>query len=249
MTDEPLFPDDVMMMRAIMRMPPHVLDSLDIDPTPGMTYHISPVDTIEEFVPRTCQRTMMGEDTLVPRICTADTLIGCLRGYAVTVRDFIKAKATNAGDDDWRGGYYIYAIPYRASVFPGRVLCPMSRWVRERWLLSYLTAEQAYPAHIVGKIFIHKAINPGVKQLGNLTVELAIEVFDEQLRWDDRLTLSKGYHALTVPGLASYFDERFEEDVYEHRPYSYAEYMQAKGLRAELLSYSSAAAWGGVYSK
>ena len=249
MTDETLLPDDVMLMRAIMRMPPHVLDALDIDPTPGVTYHISPVDTIENFVPRKCQRTMVGEDELVARVCTADTLIGCLRGYAVTVRDFIKARATNAGTDSWRGGYYIYAIPHKSSVFPGRKLCPMSRWVKERWLVSYLTDEQVYPAYIVGKIFIHKATNPGVEQVGNLAVELMVEVHADALPWDEQLTLGKGYHAIHVPGLASYFDERFDADEYDHRPVSYADYMQAKGLKAELLSYSSAAAWGGVYSK
>lgn len=245
MTDAP-YPhdDDVRMMAHLMSYPPHVLDGLNIDPRPGTTLHISPVDTITSFVPRKCQRTMINEDELVPRVCTATSLLNCLRGYAVTVRDFAKQRATNAGDDSFRGGYYIYAIDYQCSVLPGRSLCPMARWIQERWLLPYLAEDQGYSGHIVGKMFINRVTNPGVST-GALTVEVMVAIEGEgAFYWDDTLKLTKGYHLFTVPNLASYFDERFVPEQITYRQVSHTEYMKRKGLRAELLSYSPAAAWG-----
>lgn len=237
--------DDVLMMQHLLSYPPHVLDALHLDPRPGVAIHISPVDTIEEFVPRDIQRTMQGEDELVPRICTGSDILGAIRGYAVTVRDFIRAKATNAGNDTWRGGYYIYAIPYQCSVLPGQTLCPMSRWVRERWLLPYRGEKMGYPATIVGKLFIHK-LTKGSSIAGEIGVEFLVEVLDKPLQWDSLQPLEKGYHGLTIPGAASYFDGRFDSNLVTHRRITPTEYMQRKGLKAELLSYSPAASWGKI---
>lgn len=237
--------DDVRMMQHLLTYPPHVLSAVDIDPTPGIAIHISPVDTIEAFAPRTCQRTMIGEDELVPRVCTASDILGAVRGYAVTVRDFIRERATNAGKDEWSGGYYIYAVPYQCSVIPGQRLCPMSRWARERWLLPYLEPTQSYPCTIVGKVFIH-AVTKGSGIVGNIEVEFLVEVFDQSLYWDETRELGPGYHGLTVPAVASYFDGKFDSSAVTHRDVTPAEYMRRKGLKAELLSYSPAAAWGKI---
>lgn len=237
--------DDLLMMQHLLSYPPHVLDAVHLDPTPGVAIHISPVDTIDAFVPRRCQRTMVGEDELVHRVCTGSDILGAIRGYAVTVRDFIRMRATNAGTDDWKGGYYIYAVPYACSVLPGTELCPMARWVRERWLVPYKGADQAYPATIVGKLFIH-ALTKGSSIAGEIGVEFLVEVMDTPIQWDPLTKLESGYHGLTIPNAASYFDGRFDPNMVQHRVVSPTEYMRRKGLKAELLSYSPAASWGKI---
>lgn len=241
--------DDLAMMRHLLSYPPHILEALAMDTVPGVALHISPVDTIKEFVPRKCQRTMIGEDVLVPRICTDSTLLGCIRGYAVILRDFLKRKATNAGNDSYRGGYYIYRIPYNVSVLPDTRLCPMARWIDERWLLPYRSPEMGYPGEVVGKLFVNRIAGVKGMAASTYTIELLVEVMEGEIMWDAGRRLEVGYHRLTVPEASSYFDERFDIDAVSYDRVSISEYMQRKGLRAELLSYGGASVWGGMTTK
>lgn len=86
--------NEIYLMRFLLRYPPHVIAQLEIDPNPGILYHISPNPAITEFSPRKIQRIVKGEDELVPRICTAISLFDCFRGYAVSLSDYLKKKQT-----------------------------------------------------------------------------------------------------------------------------------------------------------
>lgn len=230
---------DLAMMRYLLRQPPHVLSGLELDPKPGVAYHISPNNNIEAFTPRKIQRTMTNEDELVPRICTGVGLLDCIRGYAVMARDFMKNRATCAGDDSWLGGYCIYALPYQCSVFPKRSMAPMAEWCRERWLVPYLEKDQVYPHQRVGKMFIHTVKLDDGDRVFNVEGEVFIHVEAEGLPWDHHLELRQGYHRATMPFMDSYFGGHFKPDQVQVEPLDQARYEAMKQRRASLLSYEA----------
>jgi len=218
-----------------------VLQGLEMDLKPGVAFHISPNNAIEAFSPRKIQRTMTGEDELVPRICTGVTLLDCIRGYAVMARDFMKSRATNAGNDKWLGGYCIYALPYECSVFPKKSMAPMSEWCRERWLVNYLEDDQVYPHTLVGKMFIHTVQIDDGDNVFNVEGEVFIHIEAEGIPWDGKLELRKGYHAMTLPFMDSYFGGHFDHTQVRHTVLDQARYEAMKDRRASLLSYEAKA--------
>lgn len=235
---------DVEMLRYLLRQPPHVLQGLELDPKPGVTYHISPNKDIKTFAPRKIQRTMDYEDELVPRVCTGVTILDCIRGYAVMARDYLKHKATCAGDDKWLGGYTIYAIPYQASVLPKQTMAPMSQWCRERWLVDYLEEEQEYPATVVGKLFI-QTINVEVEDMAfNVEADIYLEIIgDSEVPWDNHLGILKGFHHFNIPYVDAYYSDRFRKAEISYEPITRERYESWKKKKAALLSYGGAPDW------
>lgn len=235
---------EVEMLRHLLRQPPHVLQGLELDPKPGVTYHVSPNKSIEVFTPRKIQRTMDFEDEIVPRVCTGVTILDCIRGYAVMARDYLKNKATCAGKDDWLGGYVIYAIPYQCSVFPKQTMAPMAQWCRERWLIDYLEDEQQYPAEQVGKFFI-QAINIQKEDHAiNVEVDIYLEIFGEQeVPWDNSLGLLKGFHHFKIPFFDSYYSNRYKQQEISYESITREAYETWKKRKAALLNYDGAPEW------
>lgn len=236
---------DVAMMRHLLRYPPHVLTETQITTGDRYMYHISPAHGITEFVPRTVQRAMPNEDHLVPRVCTAPTLMDCIRGYAVTVRDSLMKKATNAGNDAWEGGYYIYRIPCDVAVKPTTALCPMAEWCDERWLLPYERDDQPYPTEIVGRMFYNKlGVFREINERCYANVEIMIEIYpsvaedgDDMIPLDKRISLGAGCHAVNAPGLDSYYEGIYDEGSIRHRTVTRGDFLNRKSVKADLLSY------------
>lgn len=236
---------DVQAMRAVMRYSPKVLENTTIDTTPCILYHISPTDDIKEFVPRKVQRSMPGEDKTVARVCTAPTLLDCIRGYAVTVGDYLQedeGQVGAAGDHEWRGGYYIYAIPTDVNLVVTEKLAPIAKWCDERWLIDVTQREQKYPAKIIGQFFYTRANGDEFAD-----VMMYIRLFDnctEMVDFDEKLTLGKGCHAVEVRNLDAYYKKGNITKTGKHRVIPLGEYLKAKKVKADLLSYDQPA-WTG----
>lgn len=224
------------LMRFLLRYPPHVISQLDIDPNPGTLYHISPNPDISEFSPRRIQRIVHGEDELVPRICTAISLLDCLRGYAVSLSDFLKKKANCAGDDQWLGGYIIYAVDHQGSLIPSPMMAPIAKWCEERWLVDHEQENQIYPARKIGKMFINEITIKGEKEQRVIETQLLIEV-SESVDFMDGKTLTPGKYRVAFDSLQRYGKEMEFKPIIEK--IDNESYKAAKERRAHLLSYDN----------
>lgn len=234
--------NEVAAMRTLMRYSPKVLENTIIVHEPEVLYHISPNDSVKEFIPRPVKRAMPGEDNTVARVCTAPTILDCIRGYAVTVDDFLKDKAGCAGGEEWRGGYYIYAIPTELNIKITEKLAPIAKWCDERWLIDYKQKGQKYPAKVIGQMFYKSARGDQFAE-----VEIYVRLDDDiegLVPFSDRLSLGKGCHAVTVADLDAYYRKGSSTRVMRDRRITLAEYLKAKGVKADMLSYEPPAFLG-----
>lgn len=228
--------NEVALMRFLLRFPPHVIGQLEIDPTPGTVYHISPSAGIEEFVPRQIKRIVKGEDELVPRICTATTLFDCFRGYAVSVADFLKKKANCAGDDSWLGGYIIYAIPHEGTLVPSSMMAPISKWCDERWLVDVTQDAQVYPAREIGKVFINALKVKLLEEEKVVETELLIKTIEPLPLYPGK-TVPAGHYRLTLDAIQTYAKGAEFNPVLEE--INVEDFLAAKERKAHLLSYDN----------
>lgn len=242
--------DSALMERFVLRQKPVVIENVEVIMTPGIGYHISPNREIKNFVPRQMTRTMKGEDITVARVCLGNFLVDALRGYGVLVEDYL----TGTGifdSDNWKGGYYIYEVPYQASLVPGVRLNPMAAHTDERWLVDYKRKGQEYPGKIIGRFFAKSAISNGkivvkeerdekeVKRIfdPNTTVELYLEMFpNTSLEFDAERNLESGYWRLLVHGIER-LDGPYDPKNVEIKHLSRQSWLNAKNSCAELLSY------------
>lgn len=236
---------DVQAMRAVMRYSPKVLENTTIDTTPCILYHISPTDDIKEFVPRKVQRAMPGEDKTVARVCTAPTLLDCIRGYAVTVDDYLQEEEGEvgaAGKHEWRGGYYIYAIPTNVNLVVTEKLAPIAKWCDERWLIDVEERGQKYPAKIIGQVFYTRANG---EEFADVMMYIRLfDNLDEMMPFDSKLMLGKGCHAVEVKNLDAYYKKGSITRTAKHRVIPLGEFLKAKKVKADLLCYDQPA-WTG----
>ena len=217
----------------------HTINALQVDTHHRVLYHISPNPKIDVFVPREIQRTMAGEDESVKRVCTGITVVDCLRGYGVALRDFLDSKAHCAGDDTWLGGYTIYAIDVEGSLRPGKSICPMAEWSEERWLVNVDREDQPYPARVVGKCFIDELRLIKDDYQKSIETRILIEVTGPSLKFSPFFSLKRGYYQMVLPALERYKEEPFDQSQVEMFPLSKTEFNAAKERKAGLLSYES----------
>lgn len=200
-------------------------------------YHISPNPKIPFFVPREIQRTMPGEDETVKRVCTGISLLDCLRGYAVMLRDYLDKKANCAGKDEWLGGYSIYELSVEGSLKPSPILAPISEWSEERWLVNVEREDQRYVPRVIGKCFIDELrVDKGDHHF-HIETYVIVEVDTEALLFAPGIVLHRGFYRLTVPGLEKYKEVPLDISAIEVQKLSRDAYNQAKSRQASLLSY------------
>lgn len=214
-----------------------VVGDLGVDMHNRTLYHISPNPSIPFFVPREIQRTMPGEDETVKRVCTGITVIDCLRGYGVALRDFLDSKAHCAGNDEWLGGYTIYALSVEGSLRPSKIVCPMAEWSEERWLVNHREEDQRYPARVIGKCFIDelRVLKDDYSKV--IESRLLIQVDSPVMKFSPFFYLKRGFYRMIIPALERYKDEPFDQSQVEMVTLTEEEFNQAKQRKAGLLSY------------
>lgn len=221
----------------ISKQQEHAVNELEVDTHHRTLYHISPNPNIPVFVPREIQRTMDGEDESVKRVCTGITIIDCLRGYGVALRDFMDSKAHCAGKDEWLGGYTIYALSVEGSLRPTKVVCPMAEWSEERWLVNVDTEDQRYPSRVVGKCFIDELRVIKDDYSKAIETRVLIQVDSPSIKFSPFFNLKRGFYRMIIPALEKYKEEPFDQSQVEMFPLSESEFNQAKERKAGLLSY------------
>lgn len=216
-----------------------VVSSSDV----GLTHllHISTNGKIKEFVPSITKRTANNEDRSVPRVSVAPTLLGCMIGYAATSYDFLADPDGEYGDSSYRGGWYIYGIPFEKALKPSSGLLWDQRYTDEHWLVTYNENSRSYKPTVFGKCFYKELIN--VARTGKVPFRrmvLLVEVSqDVSIKFSAKITLTKGYWEIIGDEPTTNVESWKHDAEYIVKELTKAEYTGVKKLSADMLSAPS----------
>lgn len=202
---------------------------------PALLYHISKDPDIKEFIPQVSARTAVKEDKSIPRVCTAYTIWGCVKGYAAVVFDF-----NQEDDKTFRGGYQIYGLPYELCLRPSKRLLPDVDATEERWLVGFDPAHLQIKPERLGKFFLRTIATTKVDKSKHLDVSLYLEVVPGygSLRIHSELALTAGYWKIEVVGMKHEWDWP-ESDAVTVTKISQSDYLAMKKSIASTLSFES----------
>lgn len=203
------------------------------------------------FIPQFSNRQMVKEDKIIPRVCVADTLFGCLYGFSRFFYDFFDGTPDGKKDDygnRYKGGVIISRLPYESLIVPSKKLVPDVNESGEKWLVSYDKDHASYPCEVIGKAFV-AACMAERRDRGLLyyTYTVYIEVSDgATLRLSTTVTLGSGYHKLVLGGLRGHTGfyhspaAKTSAKEFELSEVSKADYMKVKGQGIDLLNHNLA---------
>lgn len=165
--------------------------------------HISKDNNLKEMYPQIGNRQSPSEDRTIPRICVCDALIDCINGYQAILSDYnkniplIDNNRSECHTDTFRGGWYIYHIPYTHGLIPDNTLVGDQSVTNEYWLVNYKnnTSIIYYPNQI-GKFFIKNHTRSyhdkkGIKHIFTMYLEI-----DSDLILIEDIVLSSGKYEL-----------------------------------------------------
>lgn len=162
----------------------------------------------DEFVPNISRRASSKEDNTVPRLHTAPTILGCVRGFGI-IDYLIGSKIPNDSDKDkndddqysfYRGGLYIHKVNFDVAIAPNKKLVFDAPDTDETWLITYNENTRTFPATVIGRIVLGQLTTvPRLGELPLTTFKLFIEINDnEGIKFDDTNTLTSGYYEIDI---------------------------------------------------
>lgn len=197
--------------------------------------HVSKDTNIRKFTPQLTLRGAPSENREVTRVCVSTSLLGCLVGYAAAESDFFTGGIKDSG---FRGGFKIYAIPFKAALRPNAKLVYDAKHSDEFWLVTYNKETVEFIPETVGKAFyqsITYIARSGLKPYGYGVLYLEITK-DDGIYYSKNHRLEKGYWKVEgmVPQNSSLLDSDKDVKVIS---ISKSEFQSAKSESAALLSY------------
>lgn len=167
--------------------------------------HISKDPSIKEFTPRVAARSGgKVEDTTLPRICTGPSVLDCYVGYGNAVWDF---EWSTKREDDFLGGYYVYALPFRLALKPSTKLLSDVTKTNEHWLVGYTPKRFRYKPELIAKTWIAQVSKTRQNEDKVYEIQLYVEVFEGQtVRLSDDVVLTEGYWEVVI--------DRQKDDVF-----------------------------------
>jgi len=198
--------------------------------------HISKDNNIKVFIPAISTRQATSEDRTVPRVTTAPTLLGCIIGYAVSNQDFFNAK-----DDNYLGGYKIYALPFEAALKPNGRLVYDQRNSDEHWMIAYDKDTSSITPEKVGRLFYQSIQfvprkDHGKEPAGEGTLYIEITK-EEGIRFSKNIFLDKGFYIVTGP-IDRNVNTWQTDSGFKARKIDRAEFMSVKSSVADLLGFT-----------
>lgn len=178
------------------------------------------------FLPNVSTRTGYKENRTIPRVHVSPTLIGCIVGYAVTVDEVLYV-----ADESFKGGYYIYKIPFEYALRPNTNLVGDADESDEHWLIHYSEDTSSYKGELIGEFFIDELrVVPTVKD-NTIFSKYYVEIYTDQFLLNKDEELSKGCHSFTLKQSGS---NVVLEDL---STLNKADYVIAKNYNTTLLSF------------
>lgn len=201
----------------------------------GQNYflHVSP-DKMDrkKYIPQISKRQADSEDRTIPRITVADTILGCLCGYASFFSDIL---FYDPGVEDCKQGLYIHEIEFDKCLKPNSKLVYDAKQSNEHWLVTYDKDTVEYKGKTIGKVFA-SSITIVVGQKDNTLASLYIEVIKEEgIKFSKNIFLTKGYWIVKCP-IRSDCMAWDKDKLVIAMPVSKDEYLGNKKLSAAMLS-------------
>lgn len=165
--------------------------------------HISKDHQLKEMSPYISRRQAFSEDRTVPRVCVADSLYGCMVGYAGIYGDYQyyhPMPKMNSRDNSgviFRGGWYIYAIDYQEALKPNKSLVYDASDTGEYWLVNYQKDQKPYHPVNIGKFFIESHTRRYRDKQGTETTYVFYIKVDKDIFFDKNTPLHAGCYKLT----------------------------------------------------
>lgn len=216
----------------------NILKNVKIEENKEDLYHLTLIRQ-KKLIPNVSKRAGSLEDNTIPRIHTSNSLVGCIWGYAAMQWDMINLAPNkdrvgfgyNKNGILYKGGYYLYKIPYKYSVTPNKSLVPDVMRTNEKWLVTYNKDTLEYIPELVGKIIPTQITHTTNKDhYPTELVEIVIELTQE-MRINKENTVGPGYYRI-----------KLSEDGETIKKITKSEYGEHKSLKASMLSYCD---WSG----
>lgn len=199
--------------------------------------HISTNTNIRRFIPFISERASPMEDKSVPRVCVAPTVVGCLIGYAQSEQEFLMKPSDGKDGSGYKGGWKIYALPFKAALKPSAKLVWDSRMSDEYWLVSYNKDSVEYIPEAAGKMFIqsiiYKARSGKTPEAIDATYYMEVTK-EEGIRFSKRFFLTKGFWKIEGAVVKHVYSAN-DDSGFVVTELSRAEYSDAKNQSAALL--------------
>lgn len=178
-------------------------------------FHIAATNW-EFLVPNISKRAADEEDNTVPRIHTAPTLMGCIRGYSALFCDIREQVPGTSEEDRYKGGYYLFAIPFDYALKPSAKILRDIDETDEHWLIAYNQATRTYKPSKVGRL-VNSAIliEPTTVNGGKLTETVIVKLDLDSginLHLDRDIWIEGGYWELVLQRTCNKTTEEGEEE-------------------------------------
>ena len=150
------------------------------------------------FVPRMPKSAADSENSTVPRVVTADTLMGCICGHSDV---FYPVKARYANEEFRNNAFKIVHFDFDYALKPTSKLVFDAEETGEMWLVAYDKATIQYHAVIHGEFFVNKvSIHPrGSEKLNHEFAEICIRITDTRgLMLTPKIHLERGCHYVKI---------------------------------------------------
>jgi hypothetical protein len=199
--------------------------------------HISTNTDIRKFVPRLTLRGSELENRDITRIYVAPTLLGCLIGYASAENDFMSLES-DGKEKDWKGGYKIYELPFKAALKPNTAMVHDQLASDEHWMVTYSPDTIDYVPKTAGRIFFDSvSYKARSKKRPHGEAVWFVEVTkDEGIPFGKKHFLAKGYWRVEGPVTMNATGWK-QDGEFTVTKIQKSEYGNTKELRATLLSY------------
>lgn len=236
------------------RMEPKVRDNLRVfsreDSGAQYMLHIA-TDKVKELPTNISRRAGMQENNTVPRICCSDSLMGCIVGAAnvsyLAINTAVGEK--RPGGRVYKGGFYIYQIPFDYVFAPNKKLVYDQELSNELWLCTYDAQTATYPLEVAGELYVDEVSTvPRTNKEPAQNVTVHVKVYpgkslplnsfvgiDDKRKLENSITVQEGCYQLSYWEV----DSNCCNDKVEIKRIQADEYEKNKGLKAGLLSLES----------
>lgn len=202
----------------------------------GALLHISTNGKIKTFTPSVTSRTAHKEDRSVPRVSTAPSLLGCIAGYSAAKWDVLN---NYKGNKDFKGGWYIYDLPFEFALKPAVRLLVDQKATDEHWLVTYSVDTRHYDPSIIGKFFYESLTSLTRTDNGPFMMcTIKVEVFPGQkVHFAKGVVLTEGYWNIYGPEPTNNIANWKQTKAYVVTPVTKADWAISKKFSADLLSH------------
>ncbi|MGL5648990.1 MAG: hypothetical protein ACRDDY_14165 [Clostridium sp.] len=132
----------------IAQQPRGIREDLSIVTCDGL-YHISTNPDIKLFMPMVGTRQLPDENRTIPRVCCADNLLSAIRGHAA-----VTGQAINRWKKGDIGKFYIYKLPFKQCIKPGKGLVADVGITNELWVVPNDPSSGAFKAKVIGEFIV-----------------------------------------------------------------------------------------------